>query len=56
MRELPTIELTEKQAEQAERSRDVLAARSAAVVDFMSRQQTVSASEVIMRNLAVCRV
>jgi hypothetical protein len=37
MRELPTIELTEEQTEEAERIRDILAAKSAVVVDYMSR-------------------
>lgn len=37
MRELPTIELTEEQADEAERIRDILAAKSAVVVDYMSR-------------------
>ena len=37
MRELPAIELTEEQADEARRIRDILAARSAAVVDYMSR-------------------
>lgn len=37
MRELPAIELTEEQADKARRIRDVLAAKSAAVVDYMSR-------------------
>jgi len=37
MRELPTVELTEEQAEEAERIRDILAAKSAVVVDYISR-------------------
>jgi hypothetical protein len=37
MRELRAIELTEEQADAARRIRDILAARSAAVVDYMSR-------------------
>ena len=37
MRELPTIELTEEQADEAERIRDILAAKSAVVVDYLSR-------------------
>ncbi|APZ91944.1 hypothetical protein [Fuerstiella marisgermanici] len=37
MRELPTIELTEEQADEAERIRDILAAKSAVVVDYISR-------------------
>jgi hypothetical protein len=37
MRELPTIELTEEQADEAVRIRDILAAKSAVVVEYMSR-------------------
>lgn len=37
MRELPTIELTEEQADEAGRIRDILAAKSAVVVDYTSR-------------------
>jgi hypothetical protein len=37
MQELPTIELTEEQADEAEKIRDILAAKSAVVVDDMSR-------------------
>ena len=37
MRELPTIELTEEQADEAGRIRDILAAKSAIVVDYISR-------------------
>ena len=37
MRELPTIELTEEQAEEAERIQDVLAAKSQVVVNYISR-------------------
>ena len=37
MRELPTIELTEEQADEAGRIRDILAAKSAVVVDYISR-------------------
>ena len=37
MRELPTIELTEEQADEADRIRDILAAKSAVVVDYVSR-------------------
>jgi hypothetical protein len=37
MRELPTIELTDEQADEAERIRDILAARSAVVVDYIAR-------------------
>ena len=37
MRGLPTIELTEEQADEGERIRDILAAKSAVVVDYMLR-------------------
>lgn len=37
MRELPTIELTDEQADEAERIRDILAAKSGVVVDYISR-------------------
>jgi len=37
MRELPTIERTEEQADAAGRIRDILAAKSAVVVDYISR-------------------
>lgn len=37
MRELPTIDLTDEQADEAGRIRDILAAKSAVVVDYISR-------------------
>ena len=37
MRELPTIELTEEQAEEAARIQDILAAKSEVVVSYISR-------------------
>jgi len=37
MRELPTVELTEEQAEEADRIQDILAAKSAVVVEYISR-------------------
>lgn len=37
MRELPSIELTDEEADEAERIRDILAAKSAVVVNYISR-------------------